>query len=98
MSPDHLGDGADRYALVRDHVQLGSRRGLLQGQPKQVRGIAAVHGGPTVGAVADVAGDSLGTGDTDQGREESVVPVAMTGRWKSHNRRADALPGERERD
>jgi hypothetical protein len=57
-----------------------------------------VHGGPTLGAVADEAGDSLVTGDTDQGREESVIPVAVTRRSKSHNRRADAERSERQRD
>jgi hypothetical protein len=55
-----------------------------------VRGIEPVHGGPAVGPVADVAGDALVAGDADQGRHEAVVAVAVIGRRKSHDRRADA--------
>ena len=60
VSPDHLGDGADRHILVRDRVQPRSRRCLLQGQAEQVCRIEPVHGGPAAGAVADEARDSLG--------------------------------------
>ena len=98
VPPDHLGDGADRHTLVRDRVQPRSRRCLLQGQAEQVCRIEPVHGGPTAGAVADEARDSLVTGNTDQGREESVIPVAVTRRSKSHNRRTDAERSERQRD
>src|SRR6266849_4607805 len=36
VSPDHVGDGADRHTLVRDRVQPRSRRCLLQSQAEQV--------------------------------------------------------------
>jgi hypothetical protein len=96
VSPDHLGDGADRHTLVRDRVQRRSRRCLLQSQAEQVCRIEPVHGGPTAGAVADEARDSLVTRNTDQGREESVIPVAVTRRTRSHNRRTDAERSEPE--
>src|SRR6266567_6079259 len=95
VPPDHLGDGADRHTLVRDRVQPRSRRCLLQSQAEQVCRVEPVHGGPAAGAVAGEARDSLVTGNTDQGREESVIPVAVTGRSKSHNRRTDAERSER---
>jgi len=98
VSPDHLGDGADRHTLVRDRVQPRSRRCLLQSQAEQVCHIEPVHDGPTAGAVADEARDSLVTGNADQGREESVIPVAVTRRGESHNRRTDAKRSERQRD
>src|SRR5216683_1503442 len=59
-------------------------------QAEQVCHIEPVHYGPTAGAVADEARDSLVTGNADQGREESVIPVAVTRRGESHNRRTDA--------
>src|SRR5260221_11968107 len=98
VSPDPRGDGADRHTLVRDRVQRRSRRCFLQGQAEQVSRIEPVYGGPAAGAVADEARDSLVTGNTDQGREESVIPRPVTGRSKSHNRKADAQRSERQRD
>jgi hypothetical protein len=56
-----------------------------------------MHGGPAAGAVAGEARDSRVTGDSDQGREESAIPVAVTRRGKSHNRRTDAERSERQR-
>ena len=94
MPADHLGDVADRHALVGDRVQRRSRRCLLQREAEQARGVEAVHGRPAVGPVADVAGDALVAGDADQGRDEAVVSVAVVGRRKSHDRRADAAGGE----
>src|SRR6266851_1782039 len=81
----------------RDGAQPRSRRCLLQGQAEQVCRIEPVHGGPAAGAVAGEAGDSRVTGDTDQGREESVIPVTVTRRGKSHDRRTDAERSERQR-
>ena len=97
MPADHLGDVADRHALVGDRVQRRSRRGLLQRQAEEARGIEPVHGGPAVGPVADVAGDALVAGDADQGRHEAVVSVAVNRRRKSHDGRADAAGSEGER-
>src|SRR6266568_183030 len=89
---------AGRHTLVRDRVQPRSRRCLLQSQAEQVCRVEPVHGGPAAGAVAGEARDSLVTGNTDQGREESVIPVAVTRRSKSHHRRTDAERSERKRD
>ena len=90
---------ADRHALVGDRVQHRSRRRLLQRQAEQARGVEAVHGGPAVGAVADVAGDALVAGDADQGGHEAVVAVAVHGRARAarptsgrRGRRARARP------
>src|SRR6266581_2976380 len=77
VSPDHLGDGADRHTLVRDPVQRRSRRCLLQSQAEQVCRIEPVHGGPPAGAVADEARGSLVTRNTDRGRG---VPAAAGSR------------------
>ncbi len=96
MAADHLGDVADRHALVGDRVQRRSRRRLLQREAEQARGIEAVHGGPAVGPVADVAGDAFVAGDPDEGRHEAVVSVAVIRRRESHDRRADTAGGERE--
>ena len=45
----------------------------FQCQTEQVGGIEAVHGGPAVGTVADIAGDARGAGDVDHGGEETVI-------------------------
>ena len=95
---DDLRDVADRNALLGDRVQRRSRRGLFEPETEEARRIQPMHGGPAVAAVADVAGDALLAGDTDQGRDEAVVPVAVIRRGKPHDRRADALGGERERE
>ena len=72
MPTDHLGDGAGRHALFRDSVQHRSRWGLLQRQTEQASGIEPVHSGPAVRTIADVAGDALLTGDSDQGLREAA--------------------------
>ena len=97
MPADHLGDGADRHALVGDRVQRRSRRRRLQREAEQARGIEPVHGGPAVGPVADVAGDALVAGDVDQRRDEAGVSVTVHRRRQSHDRRADAARREGER-
>ena len=65
---------------------------------KRWRGVEAVHGRPTVGPVADVAGHALVAGDVDQGGDEAVVPFAVHRRREPHNRRADAARGEGEHE
>jgi hypothetical protein len=78
-------------------VQHGSRRGLLQRQPEEVRGIEPVHGRPAAGAVAEVAGDALVAGDADQGRHEAAISIAVHRRREPQDGRADAARGEGER-
>src|SRR5215469_15076186 len=55
VTPDHLGDVADRHALVADGVQPRARWSLLHCQAEQVRGVQHVHRGPATGPVADIA-------------------------------------------
>jgi hypothetical protein len=94
MSSDHLGDVADRDALVGDREQRRSGWRLLQREAEKARGIEPVRGGPAVGPVGDVGRDALLPGDSDQGGDEAVISVAVIGRRKSHDRRADAAGGE----
>ncbi len=95
---DHLGDPSDRHAFLSDRVERRSGRGLLQCQAEQPRRIEAVGRRPAVGPVAHVARGAPVARDADQGRHEAVVPVPVTGRWKAHDRGADAVRSEGERD
>jgi hypothetical protein len=61
-------------------------------------GVEAMHCGPAVGAVVDVAGDAPVARDADEGCHEAVVAVAVHGRRQPQDRRADAAFGERERE
>src|SRR5207249_4527908 len=77
VTADHLGDVADRHALVAHRVEPGPRRGLFRRQAEQVRGVQYVHRGPAAGPVAGVAGDARVAGDGDQAGDEAV-PIAVT--------------------
>ena len=79
---------ADRHALVGDRVQCRPRRGALQRQPEQVRSIEPVHGGPSVGPAADVAGDARSRAMPTRSRG-SRYHLAVHGRWEAHHGRAD---------
>src|ERR1035437_8178679 len=59
---DHLGDVADRDALVGDRVQGRSRGGRLDRETEQAGGIQSVHGGSAGGARAHVAPDPVVAG------------------------------------
>src|ERR1700742_1593988 len=54
---DHRGYVADRDTFVGDRVQHRPGGRLREGEAEEVCGIEPVHGGPTVRAVAEVAGD-----------------------------------------
>ena len=98
MAPHDLGDAAQRHALFRHRVQRRSRRGLLQCQAEEARGVEPVDGGPATGSVADVTRDALVPRDADQHGHEAVVAVAVNGRRKPHDRRADAAGRQCDRE
>ena len=70
---DHVGDLADRNALVADPIQPHAGDGRLHGQPEEVGGVEPVDGGPAVGAVTRVGRDALLARDVDQDRDEAVL-------------------------
>ena len=77
MPPDDRGDVAERHALVADRVQARACGRGLQRQPEQARSIEPVYGGPAVGPVTHVGRHALRPGDADQGRDETVIALAL---------------------
>ena len=71
---------------------------LLQRQAVEQADVVGVGGRPTVGAVADVSGGSVLSGEADQGGGEAVmVKVAVDHRRQPDDRGAHAPSAERER-
>ena len=62
---------------------------MLEGQTDEIGRVEAVHGGPPVAAVAQVAGDLLLAGDIHQGGDETVVAPAVHRGRESDDRRSD---------
>lgn len=63
----------------------------LESQPVQARRIKGVHGGPAVGPVTDIRGNTAATGDGDESRNEPVmVQCAVHGRGEPDDRGTDA--------
>ena len=87
---DDLGDVPKRHALFTDPVQSRAGRGGFQGQPEQMRGVKAVHGGPSVGPTAHIGRDTFRASDADENRDKTMITFAVHRRWESHHRDAHA--------
>src|ERR1019366_157984 len=67
-------------------------------QSEQVRDVETVGGGPAVGPVADIGGDSFVAGSTDDECHEALIPVAVNGRREADNGCPDAVSSQRQRE
>ena len=53
-----------------------------------------MHGGPSIGAVANIRGDTLLAREGDDAGDEAMFAGAVDGRGKPHDRRANPSPDE----
>ena len=74
---DGLRDVAGGYALFRDGVQAGARRGLRESERDEARRIGPVYRGPPVGPVPRVTGDVLRAGDRGDRRDELTLFIGQ---------------------
>src|SRR6185295_8347642 len=91
---DGLGDVAERDTLFGHPVKAHTSRHLLQREAVQTRGIERVQGGPAVGPVADVSGESVLARHRDKRRHEAVmVERAVHRGCEANHRGPHAAPG-----
>ncbi len=93
LSDLHEGD-----PFVSDCVQHRPSRSGLDGEAGQAGSVASVHRRPTVGTVPDVSRHAVLAGDVDEGRNETLVTVAVDGRGEAQDRRAHADAPQRQRE
>jgi hypothetical protein len=71
---------------------MSTRPARVEREAKEPCRVGAVHGGPPVGAVADVRRGTGGAGDLDQRREKAVIARPVHFGRKPHHARANAAP------
>src|SRR5216684_74954 len=84
-SADDVRDVSGGHALVGNPVKPGSRRTLLERQPKEMGGIEPVHRGPSVTPLARVRRDALLSRDANKCRYEGMIAVTMNRRREAHH-------------
>src|SRR6266498_3641757 len=87
---DRLGDLSCRNSFLGDRVQERARGCFLKAEEDEAGGIGAVHRGPPVLTVADIAGNALFPPGTHESGHEAVVARAVRGRREPHPDRVHA--------